>query len=199
MQRALRIRSATARRAMVTRFSLIRGGRDGITPGMYKVVALVIVLGGVAHANSKASVTFDGWTSKGSLEDKSIDKIVKTTKSKVLACYKKAVAKDELLGGSAKVTFTIGVDGKVTSATMTDLDASLGKCVAAAFAKLKFPKPKDGVAADVSYSLSFDSGVQGGAFASLTGTGDISSGLSGFDDKDIYGGLGAGPGGGGTG
>ena len=171
---------------------------------MYKVVALVILLGGVAHANSKASITFEGWTSKASLDDKAIVRIVKTTKSKALACYKKALKNNQILSGSAKVTFTIGVDGKVTTATMADdLGASLGTCVAAAFAKLKFPKPKDGAAADVSYLLSFDPGVQGGAFASLTGTGDISSG---FDDTDIYGGLlgssagsGSGVGGGGIG
>jgi hypothetical protein len=43
-----------------------------------------------------------------------------------------------------------------------------------------------GAKTQVSYSWMFGNALTGGAFASLTGTGDISSG---FDDANIYGGL----------
>ena len=57
---------------------------------------------------------------------------------------------------------------------------------AAAIAKLKFGKPRDHKPVEVSAPLVFDPASTGGAFASLTGTGDVSSG---FDDSNIYGGL----------
>jgi hypothetical protein len=72
-------------------------------------------------------------------------------------------------------------------------------------AKLRFSKPAKGGGVEVRYSLSFDPGLQTGAFASLTGTGDISWGSrsrsSGFDETELLlGGLSAsGAGGGGTG
>jgi hypothetical protein len=155
-------------------------------------------------------------TVTGKLSGNAIAKVVKRAKKKLLACYDAALVTTPDLEGTVAATFMIEPDGTVSAATATGLADDVHTCVAGALEKLSFAKPKNKQPVEVTFTLAFDVRAplqQGGAFASLTGTGDISSG---FDDANIYGGLlgneagemnggfdfgrsGFGPGGGGTG
>lgn len=182
---------------------------------MRTLTVAVILLGGTASAapRSKPTLEHGDATVSGDLDATALAKVVKRSSAKLLGCYKKALMIRPGLSGTATATFTIGADGKVATAETTGLITSAGACIAATITKIRFARPKDGQLVKVTYPLTFDPGAEGGAFASLTGTGDVGSG---FDDSNIYGGLvgsevgettggggfdrsGFGPGGGGTG
>ncbi|HUS63270.1 MAG TPA: AgmX/PglI C-terminal domain-containing protein [Kofleriaceae bacterium] len=68
-----------------------------------------------------------------------------------------------------------------------DLRVAIGDCAAPEVAFVSGPNPRPAAErAQMAGVIGMLGTTQGGAFASLTGTGDISSGL---DDKDVYGGL----------
>jgi len=153
---------------------------------------LAILLGSFAIAGAAPSVTLGTPTSKADgFDAKAVTAVVKKSSDKLVACYKQPHE------GTITATITIGADGKVSAAAVHGLDDTSAKCMSAVLKKLVFAKAK--AAFDVDVPLTYESGVTEGGFASLTGTGDISSG---FDDSNIYGGLlgsDVGSGGGGTG
>jgi len=135
-------------------------------------------------------------------------------------CFDEAVAKQAKVDGTVTLKFRIDTKGTPTNVTATGV-ASVNSCVITGLKAVVFPAPTKPV--DVTEKLALHTqrtaGIlgstalqQGGAFASLTGTGDIGT----VDDDSIYGGLlgneagemnggfgygksGFGPGGGGTG
>jgi outer membrane biosynthesis protein TonB len=86
---------------------------------------------------------------------------------------------------SAKVSFKILPSGKPTAIKIKNVKGKrLRSCIRRNVRAVRFDK-KD-KATSVSAEIELTKSPQGGAFASLTGTGDFSSGL---DDADVYGGL----------
>ena len=184
---------------------------------MRKLAIALVLIGGVAQGAPLVSVGTP--TAKSDAFDaKAVAAAVRKIGDKLTACYQAALdKKPDLANTTAKVTFTIGIDGKVSGAMARALDDYGGTCITVAIAKLRFPEQKDAVAVELPLKLEASVGnagssAQGGAFASLTGTGDIASGSG--DDTNVYGGLlgsdsadggfgygrgGFGPGGGGTG
>jgi outer membrane biosynthesis protein TonB len=162
---------------------------------MREVLVAIILLAGAGVANAgpgKPDVSFGAATTTPSVDEamlRKLEKVIKRSASKLRACFKKARSTAPDLAGEVTAHFTIGADGKVSAAAATGLDEALDGCVAAAIKRLAFAKLDTGTSLDVTVPLTFEVApviAQGGAFASLTGTGDISSG---FDDTNIYGGL----------
>ena len=168
------------------------------------------ILGRLAN-QKQPTLRFGTPTVRGALDKKAVAKVVKRSTRELLACYRASLEKNDTLSGTATIAFSIGADGKVSVGKATGLDEAARTCITAAFAKLEFGVANADQGTKVSYPLIFKAESQ--AFASLTGTGDISSGfddtnaLGGLTGGDIgegstYGGLGlrgTGPGGGGTG
>ncbi len=110
-------------------------------------------------------------------------------------CYDSVQPKPAKLSATVTLKFRIDSHGAVTKASAVGLP-SVNNCIATAIKALSFDPPNHG-AMELTEKLSFSTprtagilgstaGPQGGAFASLTGTGDISGG---FDDPNLYGGL----------
>jgi len=114
-------------------------------------------------------------------------------------CYDSAKSRPAKLSATVTLKFRIDDRGAVAKAAAVGLP-SMNSCIATAIKALVFDAPSKG-ALDVTEKLAFSTprtalrtaGIlgsttdpQGGGFASLTGTGDISGG---FDDTEIYGGL----------
>ncbi|MDB4961731.1 MAG: domain containing protein [Myxococcales bacterium] len=151
-----------------------------------------MVLGatGVASAAPARKPTLSVGTPEvsGALEAKVVGGVIKRSKTKLLACYKKALASEPALEGLATATFTIGGDGKVTTAAATGLVKDFAACVVATMSKVTFAKPKDKQPVEVSFALRYEpdtveSVPVEGSFASLTGNSGVSSG---FDDGNVY-------------
>ena len=158
---------------------------------MYKrALGLLVVFGSVAGAEptKQPTLTFETPTITGKLDAKVLTSTIKRSRKKLLDCYAKEYAKDKLIASAvANATFTIGNDGKLSNvAVSVELPKSVETCIADVLSAIRFAKRK-GDPVEVTFPLAFSPPtMQGGAFASITGTGDISSG---FDDKNIYGGL----------
>jgi hypothetical protein len=106
-----------------------------------------------------------------------------------LKCYSQVLAKldpDATLGGRMHVTLIVRVDGKTTGAAAVGVDEKVSTCVQAIAKQLRFAKQPEKTQIDYTFTFSPQPPPEAGSFASLTGTGDISSG---FDDSNIYGGL----------
>ncbi|HEU0033152.1 MAG TPA: AgmX/PglI C-terminal domain-containing protein [Kofleriaceae bacterium] len=157
---------------------------------MTKLVAFAIVIGSVgvvaAAPSGKATLSINEPKTNGPLAAKAVSPVIKRARTKLLACYAKALASTPALDGTQEVSFTITVDGKVIDVAATGIDPAVDACVSAAVAQLRFAKQSEVTHVGVFLDFSNGQPAQGGAFASLTGTGDISSG---FDDTNIYGGL----------
>ena len=156
---------------------------------MHKVALVVVLLGSVASSTpakqadfGKPTLSFGSPTISGSLDGKTLATVVKKSTTKLLACYKTALAQSPGLQGTATATFTINTDGKVADADVDGLGEDADACIKAVITKLKFSVTKESVG--VVYPLDYDPGYQG--IVMLTGTGDISDG---FDDTNIYGGM----------
>jgi hypothetical protein len=167
---------------------------------MHELALAVVVLGSAVASSTpvtrpKPALGLDVPTVSGALAAKAVEAVVKKTKSRLLACFAKVTA-DEI---KTAVTFTIGSDGKVTTADASGASDDVAACVTAIVSKLKFASSKE--TTGVVYPITFRRDVEivddghvgrpgstaaggGGAFASLIGSGD-----AGFDDSNIYGGL----------
>jgi hypothetical protein len=108
-------------------------------------------------------------------------------------CYEHAQAQAPKLAGKIAIRFRLDARGAATNVAVTGVP-SVGACLIAAIKEASFAGPAKGpieIREKVSLRvLERQAGVlgtmQSGAFASLTGTGDLSSG---FDDPAVYGGL----------
>lgn len=100
-------------------------------------------------------------TVKGSLDKDIIRRIVRAHINEVRACYNDGLEKNPKLGGRVSVRFTIGDDGKVNNAKVaktTLSDEAVGKCIAKAVDRWKFPKPIGGGSVAVTYPFVLEPG-----------------------------------------
>jgi hypothetical protein len=151
----------------------------------------------------KPTLVLDVPIVSGALAATAVDPVVRKTTSKLLACVAKVTA-DVI---KTNVTFTIGRDGKVTTTTENGMSDDVAACVTAIISKLTFASSKE--TTDVVYPITFGTDVElveqgrigilgstgttaGGAFVSLTGTGDISSGFDDSNDASGWGTIGTG-------
>jgi hypothetical protein len=93
-------------------------------------------------------------TVAGGLDKDIIRRIVRAHINEVRHCYNQGLVKDPDLSGRVRVKFKIVATGKVgeSSVESTTLpDTDVAECVAKAFKRWKFPKPRGGGEVDVSY------------------------------------------------
>jgi hypothetical protein len=164
-----------------TNVLLIRTRRDGMIGVMRRLaIGLVVIGSGVAVASpaSKPKLSFGDPIVADGYDAKAVQTTFKKSTTPLLACYQKALAKDENLTGNVTVTFAIGTDGKVVDVDTTGVADTIEACIANVIAKLKFAKPKEGAIVAAIYPLTFDvlaprqSGQmpqQDGALVSLSG------------------------------
>ncbi len=96
---------------------------------------------------AKAKVT-------GSIDKDIIRRIVRAHINEVRYCYNQGLVRDPNLEGKVTVKFTIAATGKVASsdvAKSTVDDTNVGRCIAKAVKRWKFPKPPGGGVVVVSY------------------------------------------------
>ena len=90
-------------------------------------------------------VTIGDPKTKGDLDKAIIRRYIKRNIAKLRYCYEKELLAKPKIKGTLKASFTIGVDGKVTSSTATGIkDAEVERCYAAVIQAIEFPKPKQG-------------------------------------------------------
>jgi hypothetical protein len=158
---------------------------------MRMVAVVVFVLGSSAVTSADGYMKLTLATPKvsaatgASIDVKSIMATLDKAKDQLQPCYSAKLENDPHQNATATVTFTLAADGKISDVKAKGLLDDDNVCVVGVVSKLKFGKQKAKVG--VTQTLQYDPpGIQTGAFASLTGTGDVSSG---FDDTNIYGGL----------
>jgi len=88
---------------------------------------------------------------QGDLDKAVIRRVVKSSKSKITACYAAALATNPDLSGTVQTQFFINPDGKVSAIASTGVDPSVSDCVAGVVKALTFPKPKGGGGVQVNY------------------------------------------------
>jgi TonB family protein len=94
----------------------------------------------------------------GSLDKDIIRRIVRAHLNEVRHCYNKGLTKDPGLAGTVTIGFTIDPSGNVSTASVKDdtvPDEDVGKCVAKAVKRWKFPKPLGGGMVVVRYPFTF--------------------------------------------
>jgi outer membrane biosynthesis protein TonB len=73
-----------------------------------------------------------------------LEKVIDEQRERLGACYRASQERDRDSGGRVRVKIVVARDGRVKSIVptcVTMLDAELVRCVVAAFAAIKFPKP----------------------------------------------------------
>lgn len=96
----------------------------------------------------------------GAIDKSLIDRVVKQHLSRIKFCYERELPRNPKLAGKLNVKFTIGKDGKVSSAsfaTNTLNNATVESCVQERFLRMSFPEPKGGGFVLVRYPLVFNS------------------------------------------
>jgi outer membrane biosynthesis protein TonB len=160
---------------------------------MVKLVVPLVLISAIASAESRLRLGEPRTTPSDETTTVAVKNVVARSQPDLLGCYTAALAKSPGLAGEMSVVLVIRADGKVTGAGASGFDAGVDACVKRVLKTLVFAKSSEKI--EAVYSWTFID-LPDGAFASLTGTGDISSG---FDDANIYGGLLGNEGGGGTG
>ncbi|MCX4246862.1 AgmX/PglI C-terminal domain-containing protein [Paraliomyxa miuraensis] len=90
-----------------------------------------------------------------------IRRVIKNHHNEVRHCYNQGLARDPNLKGRVAVMFTIGPAGTVPSAAVSENTLSnrdVANCVAKSVRRWKFPKPKTGGSAMVTYPFLFSPG-----------------------------------------
>jgi TonB family protein len=96
---------------------------------------------------------------KGNIDKSIIRRIVRSHINEVRACYNQGLVRNPNLRGRVAVQFSIGGTGKVLSAVVGESslkDSQVGKCVAKAVKRWKFPKPSSGGMVLVTYPFTMD-------------------------------------------
>jgi TonB family protein len=91
---------------------------------------------------------------QGALDKDIVRRIVRAHINEVRNCYNVSLAKDPTIGGRVAIQFTIGSSGKVPTAVVAEStikDPEVGRCVAKAVRRWKFPKPNGGGSVIVTY------------------------------------------------
>ncbi|MDY7227023.1 TonB family protein [Hyalangium rubrum] len=94
----------------------------------------------------------------GSLDKELVRRVIQDNRSQIRSCYERLLNQYPNLGGKVQAQFTIGPDGRVLSAKVTQSSANneqLETCVASRVRLWQFPKPKGGGTVMVSYPFIF--------------------------------------------
>lgn len=91
----------------------------------------------------------------GPLDKASIRREIRAHLKAVRLCYEERLIDEPALQGTTMVTFAIGPDGRVTSATGAGFDGRVDACVADVIKRIPFPAPDGGATVNVSYPFTF--------------------------------------------
>lgn len=118
--------------------------------------------GGNGDGIKEAKVKFEGSSGdfSGGLTREEVDRVVKSAKGRIQACYQREANRDRTLGGKLVVSFSIDASGKVTSTRIAGDRSSLKSqtvesCVKRQIQALKFPAKGGAI---VNYPFIFSQG-----------------------------------------
>lgn len=97
-------------------------------------------------------------TTRGALSRMQIQRVIRKNMRRVKYCYEKALARHVQLAGKVSMSFTIGPDGRVTSARVKSSTlklGGLGRCLERVILSMRFPKPTGGGSVKVTYPFRF--------------------------------------------
>lgn len=116
------------------------------------------VAGGKGLKEAKVGVTVgEGSGDFGDLTPEQINKVVQSRRNAIRACYERQLQRNPKLGGKIVIRWTIDM-GTVTSAKVkstTMRNGAVEDCIVRQVQRMKFPKPKGGRKAVVSYPFIF--------------------------------------------
>lgn len=92
---------------------------------------------------------------EGPLDETSIRRAIRTQLKAIRICYGRRLDDDESLRGTTNLTFVIGPDGGVSSATGAGFDAAVDACLADVIKRIRFPAPAEGGTMRVKYPFTF--------------------------------------------
>ena len=90
----------------------------------------------------------DAQTRGGTLDQDDLQRTLRRKRSDIERCYERALASDPELSGRILVEFTIGTDGRVSSASLREntVGSSVGSCVEGRVRRWRFDPPEGGSA-----------------------------------------------------
>jgi TonB family protein len=90
-----------------------------------------------------------------------IQRVVRRHMNEIRYCYERELVRDPTLRGTVRLSFVIGPDGRVVSATAErgDLPEGVTSCVVAAVRRWTFPAPDGGGVVAVTYPFVFTPGA----------------------------------------
>jgi hypothetical protein len=94
--------------------------------------------------------------SRGGLDPAIVRQRIRSQRSRLRACYERALAASPGLGGTVDVAFQISPGGAVQGARAAGVSPEVSACVLAAVLTLRFPRTEDGGYASVEYPITFE-------------------------------------------
>ena len=85
--------------------------------------------------------------------------MIRANLNQIRHCYEQLLQRSPSAAGKVKVAFTVGPDGRVTTANVADSsisDSVLTGCIAGQVQRWKFPQPRGGAPVNVSYPFVFN-------------------------------------------
>jgi TonB family protein len=105
------------------------------------------------------SLVLTGLLAAGGLSKDAILSVVKQHQNEIKFCYEQQLLKDPQLAGKVVLDFTVGPDGRVTSANVADESTlrgpAVGTCMTARVRRWKFPRPEGGGEVNVRFPWVF--------------------------------------------
>lgn len=95
----------------------------------------------------------------GTLEGDDIQDVIRTRRKQLRACHAAALRRDSSVSGTVKTRFIVDAEGGVCATKIAESSAAspdLERCVLGQVARLRFPPPKGGDIAFVSYPFAFE-------------------------------------------
>ena len=93
--------------------------------------------------------------SGGLLSKEAISQVIRDHLGEFSSCYATELIVDPALNGKVDVSFTVGADGTVVTATATGLHPNVEQCVVGVLYSMVFPKPLGGGQVVVNYPFNF--------------------------------------------
>jgi len=129
-----------------------KGDADGVKSAKIGDLNIKKSSGKVALATRKerkvsARASFGRPDIDGSMDSKSVSKVVRRHSRAIKRCYEKALKANPKLKGKIVVDWTINMRGRVEHASVasdTIRDPGMKKCILSTIRRMRFPKPEDG-------------------------------------------------------
>jgi outer membrane biosynthesis protein TonB len=129
-----------------------KGDADGVKSAKIGDLDIKKSSGKVALAARKerkvaARTSFGRPDIDGSMDSKSVSKVVRRHSRAIKRCYEKALKANPKLKGKIVVDWTINMRGRVEHASVasdTIRDPGMKKCILSTIRRMRFPKPEDG-------------------------------------------------------